>query len=76
MHDFHHSFTRVLMYGQELRWYVFEALLFCSLDMTIYNAAVSGFITFLVILLLRCIRSHFGVSNLSRKTLVDKHFLI
>uniref|UniRef100_A0A383WB01 Meckelin n=1 Tax=Tetradesmus obliquus TaxID=3088 RepID=A0A383WB01_TETOB len=75
-HDFHAGFASVLFYGQELRMFVFEALLFCSLHMTLGNAAVAGFVTLLVQRLLAVVRRHWGENNLSRKTLVDRHFLI
>jgi meckelin len=75
-HDFHAGFSSVLFYGQELRLFVYEALLFCSLHMTVGNAAVAGFVTLLVQRLVAVVRRHWGENNLSRKTLVDRHFLI
>eukprot|EP00879_Flechtneria_rotunda_P023280 GHRR01024623.1.p1 GENE.GHRR01024623.1~~GHRR01024623.1.p1 ORF type:complete len:249 (+),score=65.06 GHRR01024623.1:718-1464(+) len=75
-HDFHHHFSTVMFYGQELRLYVYEALLFSSLYMSIGNAAAAGFIAFLVQQVVRFIRQHWGENNLSQKTLVDRHFLI
>jgi len=74
-HDFYHSFSNTIFDGQELRLYVFEGMLFSSLHMTLGNAACAGFITFIVEQLVRLIRHHCGESNLSRKTLVDRHFL-
>lgn len=75
-HDFLHSFAGTIFIGQELRLFVFEALLFSSLYMTLANAAQAGFITFIVWRIVVLIRQHWGENNLSRKTLVDKHFLI
>lgn len=75
-HDFHHSFARVLPLGHEARIYAFEALLFCAVDSAARCAPVSGFAVLLVWLSLRAARAHWGRNNLSRKTLVDKHFLI
>jgi meckelin len=75
-HDFYHSFSTTIFYGQELRLYVFDAMLFSSLHMTLGNAACAGFITFMIQQLVRLIRHHCGESNLSRKTLVDRHFLV
>jgi hypothetical protein len=40
------------------------------------NATTAGVITFVTALLLKWLRGHFGKANLSRKTLVDQHFLI
>lgn len=75
-HDFHNSFASTLLFGQEPRLYVFEALLFSSLHMTLGNAASAGFITLLVQQAVVWVRQHFGQNNLARKTLVDSHFLI
>lgn len=75
-HDFHNSFSSTLFFGQELRLYVFEALLFSSLHMSLGNAAAAGFITLIVQQVLVWVRQHFGQNNLARKTLVDSHFLI
>jgi hypothetical protein len=75
-HDFHNSFASVLFFGQELRLFVFEALLFSSLHMTLGNAATSGFITLIVQQVVVWVRQHWGENNLARKTLVDRHFLI
>eukprot|EP00878_Enallax_costatus_P039343 GHUV01044965.1.p1 GENE.GHUV01044965.1~~GHUV01044965.1.p1 ORF type:complete len:117 (+),score=26.03 GHUV01044965.1:157-507(+) len=75
-HDFHHSFASTIFFGQELRLYVFEALLFSSLYMSLGNAARAGIVTFVVQRVVVWIRQHWGENNLSRKTLVDRHFLI
>ncbi|GBF95222.1 meckelin [Raphidocelis subcapitata] len=75
-HDFGDSFSRVLFLGRELRLFVFEALLFCAIDSALRRAVVSALAVLGVWLVLRAARLHFGQSNLSRKTLVDKHFLI
>jgi meckelin len=75
-HDFHASWSRVLLFGREARLYAFEALLFCAVDSSARSAAVSGLAVLVVWLALRAVRLHFGETNLSRKTLVDRHFLI
>jgi meckelin len=75
-HDFQDSFSRVLLLGRELRLYVFEALLFCAIDSALRCAVLSALAVLGVWLVVRAARVHFGQSNLSRKTLVDRHFLI
>lgn len=75
-HDFHSSFAGVLFFGREARLFLFEALLFCAVDSAVRSAAVSGFVVLAVWLALRGLRLHFGQNNLSKKTLVDRHFLI
>ncbi len=76
MHDFHNSFAGVLFFGRELRLFAYEALLFCCVDSAVQSAAVSGFVVLACWLALRAVRLHFGQDNLSKKTLVDRHFLI
>lgn len=75
-HDFHNSFASTLFFGQELRLFVYEALLFSSLHMSMGNAAAAGFITLIVQQVVVWVRQHWGENNLARKTLVDRHFLI
>lgn len=76
MHDFHNNFSRVLFFGREARLFVYEALLFCAVDSAVQSAATTGFIVLVCWLALRAVRLHFGETNLSKKTLVDRHFLI
>lgn len=76
MHDFHDSFADTIFWGHELRLAVFEALLCCAVDMAIHNIVLAAFTSFCVMRALAWIRSWAGENNLSRKTLVDRHFLI
>lgn len=75
-HDFHASFASTLFFGQELRLFVYESLLFSALHMSLGSAAVAGFVTLVVQQLVLVVRQHWGENNLARKTLVDRHFLI
>lgn len=75
-HDLHLGFGGLLFFGQELRLFVYEALLFSALFMQTGSAAAAGLVTFLVQRALAAARQHWGTHNLSRKTLVDRHFLI
>ncbi len=76
MHDFHDTFASAIFYGREGRLYVFTALMFCGIYMTVANAAVTAFIVYVVMAVVSGARNHFGEANISRKTLVDSHFLI
>lgn len=76
MHDFHKQFSSVLFYGNESRLYIYEALFFCAVDMTLRNVPISAFITYLMVKVVALVRVHFGENNLSSKTLVDRRFLI
>lgn len=55
---------------------MFSALLFTTLDMALKSAATAAFVTYLVMGAVGIIRAHWGETNISRKTLVDQHFLI
>lgn len=55
---------------------MFEAVFFCAVDMSLGNVAVTALLTFLVNRALTWFRAAWGEDNLSRKTLVDRHFLI
>ncbi|KAI8463954.1 MAG: Meckelin [Monoraphidium minutum] len=76
VHDFHNAWASALLYGAEARLYTFEAILFCAVDSAARNAAVTGLVVLVAWLGLRAVRLHFGETNLSRKTLVDRRFLI
>lgn len=62
--------------GNELRLYTFEALFFCVLDSTLKNVTLTAFITYVLWIVVKWIRQRMGENNLSRKTLVDQHFLM
>lgn len=80
MHDFHDQFATALFFGREARLFVFEALMFCAVDSAVAGApggaSVAGLVVLAAWLALRAVRLHFGETNLSKKTLVDRHFLI
>jgi meckelin len=76
MHDFHSAFAGTIFWGNELRLCVFEALLCCAVDMSQRNIVVAAFVAFVVMRALAWLRACLGERNLSRKTLVDRHFLI
>lgn len=48
MHDFHNTFTKTMWYGNELRLFVFEALVFCALDMELKSVPITAFIVFII----------------------------
>ena len=76
VHDFHAAFTKVVFYGHELRLFVFEALLFLAIDSELRSVPTTAFIVYVVHSAIALTRASLGKNNLSRKTLVDKNFLI
>jgi hypothetical protein len=76
MHDFHVGFASALLLGSEGRLFAFEALLFCAVDSAVRCGAASALVVLACSLALRAARRHWGRMNLSKKTLVDGHFLI
>ncbi len=76
VHDFHNGFAGTILWGSELRLCVFEALLCCAVDMAQRNIVVAAFVALVVMRALAWLRAWLGEHNLSRKTLVDRHFLI
>jgi hypothetical protein len=60
----------------QVRLFVFEALFFMSIDMALNNAAVSGLITYVMVIAVALFRKAFGTLNLSQKTTIDLHFLV
>ncbi|GIL75629.1 hypothetical protein Vretimale_15152 [Volvox reticuliferus] len=76
VHDYFSSFTTTIFIGNEVRLYVYEALFFCAIDMSLQNVALSALLTFLMIRVVSYVRAMFGEDNISQKTLVDRHFLI
>lgn len=75
-HDFHNSFASSVFYGNELRLYVYDALFFCAVDLAIQNVPVAAFLTYVMIRVVTYVRAHFAEQNISKKTLIDSHFLI
>lgn len=76
VHDHHNSFSFVLFYGQELRLFTFEMLLFCVLDTRLGSPGLAAGVAYALVILIRFIRARWGEVNLAAKTLVDQHFLV
>ena len=76
VHDYHSSFSQNTFYGIEWRLLLFEALLFCSIDMALRSVTVTAFITFIIVRAVAWVRAQWGEDNIAQKTLVDRHFLI
>ncbi|CAL8069107.1 unnamed protein product [Calicophoron daubneyi] len=70
------SFGDVLYYGNELLLFVFDALLFCLVDLLIPNLILDATITLLVGTIFSLLRDDLGRRNLARKALIDERFLI
>ncbi|ESN90613.1 hypothetical protein HELRODRAFT_70743, partial [Helobdella robusta] len=72
-----HSFDCVLFYGHEMTLMMFEVLLMTCMDLIFTNYVLDAIITYVLMeIVLRSFRDSFGRSNLARKTMVDKRFLI
>ncbi|PNW74089.1 hypothetical protein CHLRE_13g584901v5 [Chlamydomonas reinhardtii] len=76
VHDHLDAFTRTMFIGCEVRLFVFEALFFCAIDMSIKSVAISALITYVMWRAVKWFRDSWGEDNISSKTLVDRHFLI
>eukprot|EP00192_Tetraselmis_astigmatica_P007222 CAMPEP_0117648244 /NCGR_PEP_ID=MMETSP0804-20121206/289_1 /TAXON_ID=1074897 /ORGANISM="Tetraselmis astigmatica, Strain CCMP880" /LENGTH=734 /DNA_ID=CAMNT_0005453809 /DNA_START=315 /DNA_END=2519 /DNA_ORIENTATION=+ len=74
--DRNSSFTEVLFYGHELSLFMLQVMLFTSVDMRLRNAAFSGPVTYFIMWVVNKLRHEWGENNLSKKSLVDKKFLI
>ncbi|CAK8691418.1 unnamed protein product [Clavelina lepadiformis] len=70
------SFTNVLFYGREFALLTFDILLFNIIDYSVQNYLLAAIITFIVVRFLAILRQSFSRSNLAKKTLVDKRFLV
>ncbi len=44
-----------MWFGTEFRLFVFEALFFCTIDMELTNIPLSALLTFLVIIVIKCV---------------------
>ncbi|KAK9819713.1 hypothetical protein WJX72_001576 [[Myrmecia] bisecta] len=76
VHDFHNSFDAVLFYGCEAELLLFDILLFAVIDMSSQNTTLAASLTYLVWVVVKWIREKVGQNNISRKTMVDSHFLV
>ncbi|THD26645.1 Meckelin [Fasciola hepatica] len=70
------SFGDVLYYGNEILLFVFDALLFCLVDLLGNNLILDALIALLVSTIICQLRSDLGRRNLARKTMIDERFLI
>ncbi|MEW5313740.1 MAG: hypothetical protein WDW38_005281 [Sanguina aurantia] len=74
VHDYHESFSSTVFLGHEVRLYVFEAIVLLAIDMSLKSITVSALLTYLIIRVVAWVRAQAGESNISGKTLVDRHF--
>lgn len=70
------SFGDVLYYGNEILLFVFDALLFCLVDLLGRNLILDAVVTLIVSKIICQLREDLGRRNLARKTMVDERFLI
>ncbi len=71
-----HSFSRVLLYGQEFSLTVWEVLVLSLVDLLAQDFLLAAAITFLLAKFLAAVRYFLGRSNLAAKTLIDRRFLV
>ncbi|RNA07664.1 meckelin isoform X1 [Brachionus plicatilis] len=74
--DENRTFETVLFCGQEQKLFIFDLMTFLFVDYFAKNYVLAAFCVFLVIKVYNTLRNDLGKRNLSRKTLVDKRFLI
>lgn len=70
------NFERVFLMGREFNMLLMDLLVFAMLDYTAKNTFLAAFITYLWSKFVVWMRRKLGELNLSRKTLVDKRFLL
>ncbi len=74
--DEENSFQNALMCGRERTLFIFDMITFMFFDYWVQDYVLSALIVFIIIQIYETIRDNLGQRNLSRKTLVDKRFLI
>ncbi|KAK3890444.1 hypothetical protein Pcinc_005601 [Petrolisthes cinctipes] len=74
--DNNHSFDRVLFYGHEVTFILFEMLLFTFIDIMWNNFVLAAVVTFVLVWIMKKIRYAGGRRNVINKTMVDQRFLI
>lgn len=74
--DSGHSFDKVLFYGNELILFQMDLMIFVLLIIVSNNYLLSILAVGLVYKLLEFIAKYLAKSNFSRKTLIDKRFLL
>lgn len=70
------SFGNNLFYGCEWQLVVFNTLTFATIDSSVQSFAVAAFISWVLNFAVTYARAELGERNLSRKSLVDRRFLI
>ncbi len=75
-HDFSNTFGRLTFYKQELLLITWNALVFCSIDASVKNTAVSAALCWALYALVIIWRKRSGATNISQKSLIDSRFLI
>jgi meckelin len=70
------KWENVFYSGQEFDVLLLEMLLFALFDLTIENMLVAMILTYTISVFLIWLRKKTGERNLSRKTLIDRRFLI
>ena len=74
--DTGHSFDRLLLYGHEFSLTVFEVLAMSFVDLFVRDFLTAGIVTYFVSKAVSLVRYTAGRSNLAKKTLIDRRFLI
>ena len=76
VHDFFNNVSRVLFHGMELKLIIWNVMVFGAVDAVAKNSALAIAVTWCLDLFARQVREKVGQENLSKKALVDSHFLI
>ncbi|MPC34408.1 meckelin-like [Portunus trituberculatus] len=74
--DNKHTFRRVLFYGHEATFVLFEMLLFTFIDIVSGDFVLAAVVTYALVVLLEKVCSAGGRNNVVHKTLVDQRFLM
>ncbi|KAJ3024018.1 Meckelin [Thoreauomyces humboldtii] len=70
------GFTALLLYGIEYHLLFFYVLVYSLASRSLDSTGGAALITWLLDVVVRCGRRHFGGKNLARKTMMDQKFLI
>lgn len=70
------GFEHVFFMGQEFSLLLLDILIFDTIDLAAQNIFIAALVTFIFSKCVMWLRQKLGESNLSKKTLVDKRFLI
>ncbi len=75
-HDFSNTFGKLTFYKQEYILIIWNLLVFCSIDASVKNTAISAALSWLLYTVLLYWRRSYGVVNISQKSLIDSRFLV